>query len=206
MISFSIIRPAPKPAIRHVREILRAAQPKGAGTPIKQAVLDMSKVESALEVKKPLTESPPWEPIGAGKHQFNKWMNEVVYSKFKKGDLVTLTQVAHILNQEPMQWYRITDFQEVHFMAEYDNSRKENRVVGITSCHTEGNFPVFYAPSALRHLWPDEITAININDLEKKNAKLRNQSKNDTERSEDVSSDTRTDAYFGEGRTEEGDI
>ena len=106
--------------------------------------------------------------IGMGKYQYAQWLNEYVYTKFRKGTLATIARVPIKENEAPAVWFVVNEIQEVHYLVDIDQATKEPKAVGVRNPMYGNSISVFYPPSLLRVLEEQEVAAID---------KLRNQTR-----------------------------
>lgn len=119
-----------------------------------------SKLPNGRIVKTP-AEHPGIHPIGLGKLEYARWLGVYVYPKFHRGTLVTLSNMPFVPNAIPKVWWKVTEIQELHYVVQIDKEVRQPKAVGIQLETSHQSYPIYYPPSLLRVLQPEEIKAID---------------------------------------------
>lgn len=222
MISFELRKKQPPIRIQDIREAIRK---RANPPPTMAASLNAAAEAEEEEVRRYLHTQEnqqriaegqppvPWLPggsgvtaVGMGKHGYAQWLNNMVYNRFHKGQMVTLRNEPLVLGMPPKAWFVIHDIQEIHYMADMDRDLREPKALHVKS--GKYDISMWYAPGKLRVLHHEEIEAID---------RIRNKAPNvivDADRPDvgagtppvSVSPEGERSPAEGEGRTEEGDI
>lgn len=92
------------------------------------------------------------------KERYAAWIENVVKTKFKKGDLVTFASCPPMPNVLPFNM-EITYLHEMHHYVEYDEQLLEPRAI---TCRTLASTYEFKCPSTLRLLTKEELDLVNL--------------------------------------------
>lgn len=109
-------------------------------------------------------ETPRVHPMGMGKIQYAKWLSDFVYPRFPLRSLVTLANQPFVPGVPPRVWFKVIDIQELHYSAQYDRESGQPKCVGVSLdsiAHPTTTIPVYYPPTMLRALQPEEVEAID---------------------------------------------
>lgn len=183
MIVFDIVRRKPRPTVvEHLpvvrktifQQIAECKQPPLPPAKTNREVLErvMAEVPDYDPAKQSLLpngvvittppEVPGCHPIGMGKIEYARWLSVYVYPKFHKGSLVTLASLPFVPGEPPKVVFRVTSIQELHYSAQFDKQTRQPKCVGISNAMLQTDtFPIYYPPSLLRALQPEEVQAID---------------------------------------------
>jgi hypothetical protein len=142
------------PKVSHIREIVRQHRPNvGVGGRLS----DFSPADILYQNGVPYL----------AKQAYNRWLENSVYPKFKKGTLATMRGLAYVPDVVPNPIMIVSDIQEISYMAPLDESWKEPRCVVVQNYKHQLAF-ITYPPSLLRPLQPEELKLVHARDQARK--------------------------------------